>query len=62
MQYNFCRPLLERAKKYKKDIATDIHVISDIKDEYNKDFMQAANILFMSDEGYLVLQRNGQRR
>lgn len=48
---NFCRPFLERAKKYKKDIVTDIHVISDIKDEYNKDFMQTANILFMSDEG-----------
>ncbi|HOJ63857.1 MAG TPA: carbohydrate kinase family protein [Spirochaetota bacterium] len=48
---NFCRPFLERAKKYKKDIATDIHVISDIKDEYNKDFMETANILFMSDEG-----------
>lgn len=51
---NFCRPLLERAKKYKKDIATDIHIVSDIKDEYNKDFMQNANILFMSHESLPV--------
>jgi ribokinase len=31
-------------------IATDVHTISDIHDEYNRDFMGAAHILFMSDE------------
>jgi len=47
---NYSRPLLERALRAGKPIATDVHTISKIKDEYNQDFMQAANILFMSDE------------
>ena len=48
---NFNRTLLRQAKTDGKVIATDVHVLSDIKDEYNKEFMQCANILFLSDEG-----------
>lgn len=48
---NFNRPLLAKAKAAGKTIATDVHVLSSIKDEYNRDFMEAADILFLSDEG-----------
>lgn len=47
---NFARNLLPVAKEYNKPIVTDVHVISNIEDEYNKDFMQYADILFMSNE------------
>lgn len=47
---NFNRELLLKAKKAGKIIATDVHVLSDVKDEYNHDFMSNANILFLSDE------------
>lgn len=48
---NFNRGLLKKAKAAGKLIATDVHVLSDLEDEYNKDFMQYADILFLSDEG-----------
>lgn len=48
---NFNRELLKQAKEDGKRIATDVHVLSDIQDEYNKDFMEYANVLFLSDEG-----------
>ena len=48
---NFNRPLLRAAKQAGTTIATDVHVLSDIDDEYNRDFMTAADILFLSDEG-----------
>ncbi|MGE5223474.1 MAG: carbohydrate kinase family protein [Omnitrophica WOR_2 bacterium] len=47
---NFSRPFLQKAQRMGKLIATDVHTISDIQDEYNRDFMAAADILFMSDE------------
>ena len=47
---NFSRPMLKRAQKAGKIIATDVHTINDLDDEYNRDFMKAANILFMSNE------------
>ena len=47
---NYNRPLLHLAKKAGKLIATDVHVLSDIYDEYNKEFMEFADILFLSDE------------
>ncbi len=47
---NFNRSLLKKAKALKKMIATDVHVFSDIDDEYNRDFMSNADILFLSDE------------
>ena len=48
---NFNRPLLELAKKQNKLIATDVHVLSDTDDEYNRDFLNAADILFLSNDG-----------
>ena len=47
---NFSRPFLERACRTGKPIATDVHTIGELNDEYNRDFMRAADILFMSDE------------
>ena len=48
---NFNRPLLSLTKQAGKLIATDVHVLSDIYDEYNREFMEHADILFLSDEG-----------
>lgn len=47
---NFNRPLLQLAKAMGKTIATDVHVLGDVHDDYNRDFMAAADILFLSDE------------
>ena len=47
---NFNRKLLKKVREAGKTIATDVHVLADINDEYNKDFMKYANILFLSDE------------
>jgi ribokinase len=47
---NFSRPFLAQAHRAGKTVATDVHTISDLNDDYNRDFMQAAHILFMSDE------------
>lgn len=48
---NFSRPYLKIAREAGITVATDVHVLKDINDDYNRDFMQYANILFMSDEG-----------
>ena len=47
----FSRPLLRLAKERGKPVATDVHVLSDPADEYNREFMAAADVLFLSDEG-----------
>ena len=47
---NFNRPLLQKAKSIGKIIATDVHVLGDVRDGYNRDFLEAADILFLSDE------------
>jgi len=47
---NFNRPLLKTAKEMGKRIATDVHVLSDIEDSFNREFMEYADILFLSDE------------
>lgn len=47
---NFTRPYLRLARQAGVLIATDVHTIADLEDEYNRDFMAAADILFMSNE------------
>jgi ribokinase len=47
---NWSRPFLTIARRLGKPIAADVHTIGDLDDEYNRDFMAAADILFMSDE------------
>lgn len=48
---NFNRELLTLAKAVGKTVATDVHVLSNPYDDYNRDFMACADILFLSDEG-----------
>ncbi len=50
---NFSRNLLFKAKKMGKRIATDVHVLSDINDEYNRDYIKCADILFLSNENII---------
>lgn len=47
---NFNRELLRAAKESGKLIATDVHVLSNVWDAYNRDFMECADVLFLSDE------------
>lgn len=47
---NFSRPFLQKARQMGMTVATDVHAIADLDDPYNRDFMAAADILFMSDE------------
>lgn len=47
---NFARPLLAAARERGIPIATDVHALSDFDDAYNRDFMVAAEILFLSHE------------
>lgn len=48
---NFNRPLLRLAKEAGKPIATDVHVLYDVYDDYNREFLEYADIVFLSDEG-----------
>ncbi len=47
---NFNRELIKTAHKSGVLTATDVHVLSSIDDDYNRDFMENADILFLSDE------------
>lgn len=55
---NFNRPLLKRAKEKGKWIATDVHVLSDLNDDYNRDFMRYGDIVFLSDENIVSDNKN----
>lgn len=47
---NFNRRLIKKAHAEGRLTATDVHVRSEIEDDYNRDFMENADILFLSDE------------
>lgn len=47
---NYNRALLNLVKQRNIKIATDVHVLADIYDSYNSDFMKKSDILFLSDE------------
>lgn len=47
---NFSRPFLSTMRNCGVPVATDVHAISSLDDDYNRDFMAAASVLFMSDE------------
>lgn len=46
----FNRELIKHAKKLGVLTATDVHVLGDLNDEYNRVFMENADVLFLSDE------------
>ncbi len=50
---NFNRKLLKAFHDRGIPIATDVHVLSYIENEYNRDFMEYADILFFSNEGVM---------
>ncbi len=47
---NFNRELIKKARSMGKITASDVHVLGDIHDTYNEDFMRYSDILFLSDE------------
>lgn len=47
---NFNRELLRLARDMGKIVATDVHVLGNVWDDYNREFMEYADILFLSDE------------
>jgi ribokinase len=50
---NFSRGLLGPTRDRGIPIATDVHVLTDPRDAYNTDFLRAADIVFLSNEGCL---------
>jgi sugar/nucleoside kinase (ribokinase family) len=48
---NFTRALLPVAREMGITVASDVHTIGDLHDDYNSDYMRQADILFMSHEG-----------
>jgi ribokinase len=55
---NYSRDLLKIVKEYGKPIACDVHVINDINDAYNRDFMEYSDILFLSNEKIIGEENN----
>lgn len=47
---NFCRPLLEMAKKYDKPLAVNVRSMRRERVEAKEDFLRAADILYVSDD------------
>ena len=47
---NFNRGLIREARRLGVTTATDVHVLSSVEDEYNRDFLENADLLFLSDE------------
>ncbi len=54
---NYSAQLLHIAKEKGITIATDVHCLSDISDEYNARFMRMADILFLSNENFIGKER-----
>jgi len=50
---NFSRDFLKVLKDNGKTIATDIHVLKDINDDYNNDYIKYSDILFLSNENII---------
>ncbi len=48
---NFSRKFFTVFKEHNIPIATDCHVLKDINSEYDKEFLENANIVFLSNEG-----------
>ncbi|MCH5163129.1 MAG: carbohydrate kinase family protein [Clostridiales bacterium] len=51
LNVNFSRAFIPVAKSLGKKIATDVQLLSDVYDEFNAEFIENADILFLSDEG-----------
>lgn len=47
---NFCRPIIELAKKYEKPLAVNVRSLRKEKEIQKADFLKAADILYVSDD------------
>ncbi len=47
---NFNRGLIREAGRLGVTTATDVHVLGSVEDDYNRDFLENADLLFLSDE------------
>lgn len=47
---NFNRDLIRAARRLGVCTATDVHVLGSLEDDYNRDFLENADLLFLSDE------------
>lgn len=50
---NFSRKAIKLFKDAGVLVASDVHVLTNIEDDYNKDFLENADILFLSNEGVI---------
>lgn len=48
---NFNKSLLNFFKEHNVPVATDVHVLTNVYDDYNQKYMRSADILFLSNEG-----------
>lgn len=51
---NYSRPFLNQVRQVGIPLASDVHAVASLEDEYNQDFMAAADILFLSHERLAV--------
>ena len=51
---NFSRPFLAAAREAGTLVATDVHALASLDDDYNADFLRAARVVFLSDESLPV--------
>lgn len=51
---NFCRPFIQKAKEMNKTIAVNIREYKDGNVIYNRDFLEAADIIYISDDNLVV--------
>lgn len=49
-QAAYCRPLLDTARATGTLVAADLQLISDLEDPYKRPYLEAAHVVFMSDE------------
>lgn len=55
---NFSRDFLKILRDNRKIIATDVHVLSNINDNYNNDYIKYSDILFLSNENICGDEKN----
>jgi len=55
---NFSRNFLKILKDHKKIIATDVHALKDINDDYNNDYIKYSDILFLSNVNIIGEERD----
>lgn len=63
---NFCRPIIELAKKYNKPLAVNVRSLTKEKTVQKADFLEAADIIYVSEDDleedpYIVLEECKQK-